>query len=185
MSTPLRALIFAHADDPVAARLARVSGAELVHRGRDLVGRTRASRFWDGGGPAPLAAATGWRPPGAGSDAHGAWLRNASPGNDGLAPDVVHVRLPTNLLDRAAAACTLAGVATCLCTPTDPAPPEVLPTLHRRWHRFVFGSQDEARSWRGLLPLGRLHVVGLSAGDAELAADLAAVWTESIRMAGR
>jgi hypothetical protein len=61
----------------------------------------------------------------------------------------------------------------------------VLPTLHRRWHRFVFGSQDEARSWRGLLPLGRLHVVGLSAGDAELAADLAAVWEESIRMAGR
>ena len=165
MSTPLRALILAHADDPVAARLARVSGAELVHRGRDLVGRTRASRFWDGGGSRPL--------------------RNASPGNDALAPDVVHVRLPTHLLDRAAAACTLAGFAACLCTPTDPAPPAALPRLHRRWHRFVFGSQDEARSWRGLLPLGRLHVLGLSAGDAELAADLAAVWTESIRMAGR
>ena len=164
MSLPARVVILAHPDDGVAARLARVSGAVWVHRGRDLVGLARGMRSWDGGGPAPL--------------------RNASPGSV-LASDLVHVRAPARELDRLAVACTLAGFAACLCAPTDSSPPPALPRLHRRWHRFVFGSQAEARAWRGLLPLGRLHVVDVGASDTDLSADLTAVWEESIRMAGQ
>ena len=141
MSLPARVVILAHPDDTVAARLARVSGAALVHRGRELVGSAGAT--------------------------------------------LVHVRAPARQLDRLAVACTLAGFAACLCAPTDSSPPPALPRLHRRWHRFVFGSQAEARAWRGLLPLGRLHVVDAGASDTDLSADLTAVWEESIRMAGR
>ena len=159
MSAARPLLVVAPPGDSTAERVARLVGAPLLHPDRPVPG-TGVLRRW-------LHA--GWETLGTADKLRGA--------------ELVYVRAPASELEALAHACTLAGVRACLCTPTDTAPPPSLPRLHRRWHRFLFASQTEARAWGRLLPLGRVHVVRFDAPDAELARDLQAVVRESRRMA--
>jgi hypothetical protein len=98
-----------------------------------------------------------------------------------LRPGLVHLRRPAGRLDRAVAACALAGVRAVVASPLD-GPGPTLPVLERRIHRWLYASDAEARPWRdrGVSP-GRMACV---VDDADLPRALRALWAESAAMAG-
>ncbi len=99
-----------------------------------------------------------------------------------LRPGILHARMPLAALPRLTLTSTLAGVRAVVLQPTG-TPPETLPRWHRRVHRWLHATQDEARAWRACgLHLGRQVIVAEDASDAELRATLQAIWTESARM---
>lgn len=71
--------------------------------------------------------------------------------------EVVHVRGDLVVLRQAAIAATLGGALAVIATPT--MAPGPLPWWERRFHRYCFRGQLEAKAWLSVLPLGRLVVV--------------------------
>jgi hypothetical protein len=97
--------------------------------------------------------------------------------------EVLHVRGDLPTLRAAALGATLGGVLAVVATPTfAPCP---LPWWERRFHRYLFDTQDTARAWRASgLALGRLVVV--ERGDVgHEAAALRAVYAEVASMGRR
>ncbi|MDP2315566.1 MAG: hypothetical protein Q8P41_21890 [Pseudomonadota bacterium] len=91
-----------------------------------------------------------------------------------LRPEVVLVRGPPSWLAHAALVTTLVGAAAVIAVPLGPA--EKLPWWERRFHRFLFASQAEARAWSAAgLAMGRLVVVPPGADAVERAALEAAI----------
>ena len=100
-----------------------------------------------------------------------------------LRPDAVFVRGPVETLAVAALGTTLAGVAAVLAVPVGPAAP--LPWWSRRFHRFILGSQEDARAWGAAgIALGRLVVCAGGSDDEERSA-LLSVQEEALAMALR
>jgi len=94
--------------------------------------------------------------------------------------EVGHAVGDLGALGRAAWTLTLGGVLGAVATPVgDPGP---LPWWNRRYLRFLFRSQPEARAWLPWLPLGRLVVVEADPGEA---AALDAVYREVASMGRR
>lgn len=94
--------------------------------------------------------------------------------------EVGHVVGDLPALARAAWTLTLGGVLGAVATPLGPPGP--LPWWNRRYLRFLFRSQPEARAWLPWLPLGRLVVVEPDEGEADA---LAAVYREVASMGRR
>ncbi len=103
-----------------------------------------------------------------------------------LRPDAVFVRGPVETLAVAALVTTLAGVAAVLAVPVGPAGPAApLPWWSRRFHRFILGSQEDARAWGAAgIALGRLVVCAGGPDDEERSA-LLSVQGEALAMALR
>ena len=95
--------------------------------------------------------------------------------------ELAWVRLPVSALDGAAVTCTLAGVSGVICTPLGP--PQRLPWWERRFHRYLFASQDEAHAWSDVgVSISRMVVVEEDAWEREA---LDAVFAEVASMARR
>lgn len=89
--------------------------------------------------------------------------------------EVLHVRGDLAVLRAAAWAATLGGVGAVVASPT--CPPTALPWWERRFHRYLFRSQAEAKAWLPEVPLGRLVVVEPEPAAHEVEA-LLAVYAE-------
>jgi hypothetical protein len=86
--------------------------------------------------------------------------------------DVVHVFGPREGLGRSAWDATIAGARAVVLSPQDG--PWPLPWWHRRFARFLFRTQEEAKRWMAAgLPLGRTVVVE----------DLADLWPVYVEVA--
>ncbi len=96
--------------------------------------------------------------------------------------EVVHVRGDLALLRQAAIATTLGGVLAVVASPT--MAPTPLPWWERRFHRYCFRGQAEAKAWLPLMPLGRLVVVEPAAAEHEVEA-LHALYGEVAAMGRR
>lgn len=105
----------------------------------------------------------------------------------GARATIVIVRGGADLLREAVVPATLAGARAVLAMPIGE--PVALGRWDRRYHRFLFRAQEDARAWGARVALGRTVVVEPAGapgyGDAEESSTWKAVFAEVDRMATR